>query len=87
MKLPSSRYSVLSAGSPGIASTISIALSVVPVKYHDVYSLEWLMAAMENKRADDLKEAINLYENYLAEEQHHQEQLEAIRNIRIEVNT
>ena len=64
-----------------------LRLSVVPARYHDVYSMEWLMEAMENKRADDLKEAINLYENYLAEEQHHQEQLEALMNLRIEVNT
>lgn len=50
--------------------SINIALehSVLPQDYHNEYAVNWIVKAMENKRADTLKEAINLYEQHMVDQ-------------------
>ena len=42
-----------------------------------------MINAITTKRADTLKEAINLYENYLQSERHNQNIVDAVNNIQI----
>lgn len=62
----------------GILST-----SDLPTQYHCCFAVNWMVDAILSKRADTLKEVINLYETYVQKERHHQEELEAIKNIEI----
>ncbi|NLM18801.1 MAG: hypothetical protein GX217_02105, partial [Clostridiaceae bacterium] len=47
------------------SSEFTEARAVIPNDYFDSISAEYLVNAVENKRADSIKEAINLYEEYL----------------------
>lgn len=56
------------------------ARAVIPDDYFDSASAEYLVKAVENKRAESIKEAINLYEEYLYRsrmEEMQKQQLEA----------
>lgn len=60
-----------------------LSTSELPSQYHYCLAVNWMVNAILSKRADTLKEVINLYEDYMQKEQHHQEDLEAIKNIEI----
>ncbi len=55
--------------------------SIVPNAYQYFYALEWLIRLIENKRADTLKEAINLFES----DQQHIEKMNELRAIEAEI--
>ena len=57
--------------------------SVLPANYHYSLAVNWMVEAVLSKRADTLKEVINLYEDYLQKERHNAELKEAIENIEI----
>lgn len=40
-------------------------IELIPEDYFDSESLDWIIKSIENKRADSLKEALNMYEDYL----------------------
>ena len=56
-----------------------LELSEVPIKYHNCDAINWMIDALRDKRADTLKEVINLYE----EECYRREKIKAINNIQI----
>lgn len=67
--------------------------SVVPKDYQNPYAVDWIVKAVENKRADTLKEAINLFEQHKSAEEikgeirfMRQSVVDAISNIEVEVN-
>mgnify|MGYP000843811272 CR=1 FL=1 len=57
--------------------------SELPSQYHYPFAVDWMINAITTKRADTLKEAINLYENYLQSERHNQNIVDAVNNIQI----
>lgn len=57
--------------------------SELPSQYHHPFAVDWMINAITTKRADTLKEAINLYENYLQSERHNQNIVDAVNNIQI----
>ena len=72
-----------------IPALSSLKKSILPKDYHNVYAVDWIVKAIENKRADNLKEAINLYEKHMVDEQMRQELssvYDAVANIKPEVN-
>ena len=56
-------------------ASIQLETSEIPKAYLNVFALSWMVEAATNKRADTLKELINLYERYLEDERRHQEQI------------
>ncbi len=62
---------------------IRLKSSEVPPVYHNSYALDWMVEALINKRADNMKEAINLFENYVMAERHQAELVEAIKSITV----
>ncbi len=67
--------------------------SILPHDYQNPYAVDWIVKAVENKRADTLKEAINLFEQHkMAEEikteiRHWgQSVVDILSNLEIEVN-
>lgn len=57
--------------------------SELPAQYHYAYAINWMIDAITSKRADTLKEVINLYEDFLQKERHNQSIVDALSNIRI----
>lgn len=59
--------------------------SPIPYKYWHSYALEWMIDAIECKRANSLTELINLYEQFADAERRHNEQLEMLYQTRTNV--
>ncbi|MBQ4598392.1 MAG: hypothetical protein IJB19_00595 [Clostridia bacterium] len=57
--------------------------SDLPAQYHYSFAVNWMVKAIYSKRADTLKEVINLYEEYLQKERHNLAITEAIKSIDI----
>ena len=60
--------------------------SELPPRYHYTYAVNWMIDAFQCKRADSIKEAINLYEDFLQKERHNEEVVDAIKRIKINNN-
>lgn len=59
--------------------------SEIPRKYWHSYALEWMIDALECKRANTLTDLINLYEQFSDAERRHNEQLETLYRTRPDV--
>lgn len=59
--------------------------SEIPRKYWYSYALEWMIDALECKRANTLTDLINLYEQFSDAERRHNEQLETLCRTRPDV--
>lgn len=69
-----------------INSLISLLeTSIIPYKYWHSYALEWMIEAIECKRANSLTELINLYEQFADAERRHNEQLEMLYRTRADI--
>lgn len=69
-----------------INSLISqLETSIIPYKYWHSYALEWMIEAIECKRANSLTELINLYEQFADAERRHNEQLEMLYRTRADI--
>ncbi|MBR6769247.1 MAG: hypothetical protein IKM34_07165 [Clostridia bacterium] len=61
------------------ADAFDAQVSFIPSKYRDLHAVAFMYEAVENCRADTLKEAINLYEAYLLDQENKRAMEKAIQ--------